>query len=137
MKLVCKDDFFNTPDLGIKLVDTKGEPLPSVNKDLFRHANHVHKGHRFEIGTGETYNDLSNEQKEQVGLLLRLKKAVIDNDENAKLGTIKQIDAEAAAELKVRQQDALAAKNAAACSMPAVLAKLTEVLALLAKTAKA
>jgi hypothetical protein len=124
MKFVCQNDFFNTPVLGIKFSDTEKK------HELFQHENHIHKGYRFTIGSpDQPYDSLSPQQKEQVGLLLKHKLAVIDDETNDKLGVIKKIDAAAAAELDSRKKDAQAAKHAAAVSMPAVLKQLAEVLA--------
>ncbi len=131
MKLVCLNDFFNTKALGIKFSDT------DKAHELFQHENHIHRGFRFCIGSPETaYNDLSNEQKEQVGLLIKHKLAVIDDKTNADLGVISKIDAAAAADLKVRKADVKAAKDAAAVSMPAVLKQLAEAVALLSQLAQ-
>jgi hypothetical protein len=124
MKFVAANDFFNQKKFGIKFSDE------DKKHELFRHENHVHKGYRFSIGAPETaYNDLQPEQKEMAGLLLKHKLAVIDDDVNAKLGTISKIEKEAAAELAVRKADVQAAKNAAAVSLPAVLKQLSDVLA--------
>ena len=127
MKLVCANDFYNTPALGIKFSDA------DKKDELFQHENHVHVGHRFSIGGDAPYDQLQPQQKEHVGLLLKHKLAVIADDEaNIRLGVIAKIDATAAAGLKVRKADIQAAKNAAAVSMPAVLKQLADVIALLA-----
>ena len=132
MKLICSNDFFNTPVFGIKRNLKEKE-----SDELFQHENHVHVGYRFTIGGDTPYDQLQTQQKEMVGLLLKHKLAVIDDESNEKLGIIAKIDNAAAVALKTRKNDVQAAKNAAAVSMPAVLKQLAEAVTLLSQlTAK-
>ena len=123
MKLVAANDFYNTPIFGITFTDADREDK------YFRHERHIHKGFRFAIGAPDApYDQLQPKQKELVGLLLKHKLAVTDDDANAKLGIIKRIDAEAAAELKSRQADVAAAKAAAAISLPNIMARMAQLM---------
>ena len=123
MKFVAANDFYNQPAFGITFTDE------DKKDEFFRHEKHVHKGFRFAIGAPETpFDQLQPQQRELVGLCIKHKLAVIDDEANDKLGIIGKIDKEAAAELKVRKADVAAAKAAAAVNLPNVLAKLTQVL---------
>ena len=90
MKFVARKDFANAPSLKLKLTkDTPG----------FVHELHVHKGHRFSVGSADTLELEDNQaNKVIIAQLIVSKSAVIDNDKNAPL--IKKIDAEVAAERK-------------------------------------
>ena len=100
MRLIAKNDVFNSKVLGVKLDE---------RDKLFKHANVIHKGARFNIGTAEFYKDLSSTEQEYVGTLIKYGIVCIDNKENVENGVIPTIDAEVAAE---RGQE-LRAKNAA------------------------
>lgn len=121
MKLVAKNDFFNSPSLGIT-VDKKDK--------LFRHENHVHKGARFEIGSAEHFKDLKPDEKENVGRLLAHGCAVMNSEENDKNGVIETIDAEAKAEFAAHKA-ALAPRPSLA---EAVASAVAEALAGVAKS---
>lgn len=96
MKLVAKRPIFNSKALGVT-VDPKD--------DLFRHANEIHKGARFSIGTGEVYADLDATAKENVGLLVSRGLAVLDDEANNKKdGVISKIDAEAKKEFALYEK---------------------------------
>jgi hypothetical protein len=83
MKLVARRDFANVPKLGLKLTDgTKG----------FVHAGHVHKGHRFEVGTSDIFEDLKVEDQATVAQLIGSRCAVYDVDANK--AVLAKIDAE-------------------------------------------
>lgn len=87
MKLVAIKDFANVRALGLTIPEeTEG----------FKHGGHVHKGHRFTIGTTEIYDDLKAVEKENVGQLLHARCAIFDDKDNAKL--IAKLDAEVAKE---------------------------------------
>lgn len=62
MKLIAKTNFRNTKLLGIRPLDEKGKP------DV-RHKEHVHKGARFDFGSGENFVDLSAPEQKTVLLL--------------------------------------------------------------------
>jgi len=93
MKLVAAQDFFNTKAFDISV------PEKDVN---FQHAALIHKGLRFTIGKSDVYEELSNTEKEHVGLLLSRKLAVLDVAENKPI--IVKIDEAAAKEAEIRKQ---------------------------------
>lgn len=88
MKIVAKKDFANVKQIGLTV---------NSKSDGFVHANHIHKGYRFEIGKGEIYEDLTENDK---GIITRLvyqaQVAVLDNDKNKAI--IAKIDAEVKAQ---------------------------------------
>lgn len=93
MKLVAAQDFFNT----------KAFEIPVSEKETnFQHASLVHKGLRFTIGKSDIYDELSNTEKENVGLLLSRKLAVLDVTENKAI--ITKIDEAATKEAEIRKQ---------------------------------
>jgi hypothetical protein len=104
MKLVACKNFANVPSLGLK-----------VNpEDVgFVHPLHVHKGYRFDIGTGKIYGDsktqtdLTQPERTLIAQLIVSKSAVIDDGSSESKAVIARIDAEVAVE---RKADAAAAK---------------------------
>src|SRR5258708_23097506 len=59
MKLIATRDFFRVP----ALKNIKVEGGPPI------HQNQIHKGARFEIGEGAKLSDLTEQEKQLVGLL--------------------------------------------------------------------
>ena len=107
MKLVARKDFANVPALGLKLNEkTEG----------FIHENHVHKGHRFEVGSTDIFDDLKETEKVIVAQLMVSKSAVINNDSNKHV--IAKIDAEA----KIERAAEKSASEKAATSLPELIA---------------
>ena len=87
MKLVAKKDLLNVPELNLTLDDkTTG----------FVHKNHVHKGHRFSIGTSEVFEELKRPEKKLVVDLLASESVIIDKAANK--SAIDAIDAEVKAD---------------------------------------
>ena len=106
MKFVAAKDFANVKSLNLTL-DPKA--------DNFVHELHVPKGHRFEVGTGETLElEPVQANKVLIAQLIVSKSAVGDNEKNKPL--IKKIDAEVAAANKA------AAKQEKAQSLPELIA---------------
>jgi hypothetical protein len=89
MKLVAAQNFYNTKSLGVKL---------NESDKLRLHADHIHTGARFSIGTAEFFKDLGASDQENVGTLLKRGLVVFDSKENADNGVIKEIDERAAVE---------------------------------------
>jgi len=99
MKLVTKRDFANVPRLGLT-IDPK---VPG-----FKHPNHVHKGYRFEIGTAEKFDDLSDDDKKLVAELMVSQATVAAAD----TAEVAKIDAEVATDREREKQNNLALKRA-------------------------
>ena len=84
MKLIAIRDFACVPALAAAGV------TPDPKDEGFQHANHIHKGMRFSIGTTEDYEALTAPQKELVQQLVGGPRCCIyDTDRNAaKIKTI-------------------------------------------------
>ena len=93
MKLIAKKHFANVRSLGLA-IDSKTEG--------FQHKDHVHRGHRFDVGTGEIFADLSSEHKELIGKLLDSRSVLLDNDENK--AVVAKLDAEVKAERELAKK---------------------------------
>ena len=92
MKLIAKKDFINVPSLGVVLT----EETPG-----FVNSNHIHTGHRFEIGRSEKFKELKQDEQDLITRLISSESVVVDNDANKTI--IAKIDAEAkAAEAKTK-----------------------------------
>ncbi len=113
MKLVAIKDFANVRALGLTVPETA---------EGFKHAGHVHKGHRFAIGTTEIYDDLKAVEKENVGQLLHARCAILDDKDNEKL--IAKLDAEVAKERAAAKKLAEAKPTATVADILQALPKM-------------
>ena|SRR5581483_11579708 len=125
MKLIAAKDFYNSKSLGIT-IDPKDK--------LFRHANHVHKGARFSIGTSDNFKDLDAITQERVGTLLKYGCVVLVNQENESNGVIDTIEKEAKAEFEAHKQVLEPRQTMAELIAAAVATALAEAGVIKAKT---
>ena len=118
MKFVAKKDFANAPALGLKLT----EKTPG-----FVHELHVHKGHRFEVGSTDIFDDLKPNEKDVVAQLIAGKSAVYDSTANKSV--IAKIDAEVEADAAAEDKRKEKAAAAESITVAGVLAALPEMIA--------
>jgi hypothetical protein len=96
MKLIAIRDQANVPSIGIT-VDPKSRG--------FKHPKHIHKGYRFNFGSVDTFDGLTQDEKNTVGLLLHSKAVVIDDDSPASKAAIAKIEAEIAEDKEREKRD--------------------------------
>jgi hypothetical protein len=83
MKFIAKKDFLNVPALGIVL----NEKTPG-----FVNANHVHRGHRFSIGSDDVFKKCTDSERKIITALISSESVVVDNQANTE--AVAKIDAE-------------------------------------------
>lgn len=105
MKLIAIRDFANVPSLQVGKGSDGKFPVE------FPHENHVPKGYKFSIGTGETIEGLKASDKETIAALLGSKAVIIDNEANSKkVAAVLKEAAQEKADAKIKSE-APAAKS--------------------------
>jgi hypothetical protein len=110
MKVVATSDIYRGPKL-------KDIVTP---EDHWPHENHIPKGARFEIGTGETVRDLNPAEQELVGHLYHAGRIISPNNKDG----VALIDQEVAIDRKAKLADAELARKAEGGAAIALLEKL-------------
>lgn len=83
MKFVASRDILNVPALGLVL----NEKTPN-----FVNSNHVPTGHRFNIGTADTFKQCTDSERKTITALIASESVIADSPSNAP--AIAKIDAE-------------------------------------------
>lgn len=89
MHLIALKDFRNVRLLRLQTKDDSGKASSDI-KDA-QHVDHIHRGARFEIGSGKTLKDCEQEEKEIIAQLIVSGCAGDANDKDIVKGVEEQI----------------------------------------------